>query len=258
MAGDWIKMRTNLDTDPAVVRISSGLNLDRFAVVGRLHRIWSWANEHLTDGVDVPIDSAFLDTLVEFSGFADQLRHVGWLSGRDGSLCFPGFLRHNGASAKTRALDAERKRSERKNVRKVSGKCPDSNRTESGPEKRREEKSNTPNKSPRDETDFLRFWEVFPKKAAKRAAAKAWDKARKRADPELIIAKAAEFAASPKGQGEFCPHAATWLNGDRFDDDPATWQDGARGAREPVRPDLPPPPERVHGRPYDPHSGRVL
>ena len=137
MAGDWIKMRTNLDTDPAVVRISSGLNTDRFSVVGRLHKIWSWANEHLTDGQDVPIDSEFLDCLVETPGFSEQMRRVGWLSGRDGSLGFPSFDRHNGSSAKQRAMDSQRK----KTVRKVSEKCPDANRTKTGPEKRREEKS---------------------------------------------------------------------------------------------------------------------
>jgi hypothetical protein len=130
MAGDWIKMRTNLDTDPAVVRIASGLKTDRYSVVGRLHRIWSWANEHLTDGQDVPIDSEFLDALVETPGFSEQLRRVGWLSGRDGSLSFPSFERHNGASAKARALDSERKRT----VRKMSGSQPDKTRT-------REEKS---------------------------------------------------------------------------------------------------------------------
>jgi hypothetical protein len=133
MAGDWIKMRTNLDRDPAVVRISSGLETDRFAVVGRLHTIWAWANEHLVDGQDVPIDSAFLDALVECPGFAEQMRRVGWLSGRDGSLDFPGFERHNGASAKARAMDAERKKS----VRKMSGSQPDETRTRE--EKRREE-----------------------------------------------------------------------------------------------------------------------
>ena len=137
MAGDWIKMRVNLDTDPAVVRISSGLKQDRFATVGRLHKIWAWANEHLTDGQDVPIDSDFLDQLVSCPGFSEQMRSVGWLTGRDGSLCFPSFERHNGASAKARALDADRK----KNVRKSSEKCPDQNRTETGLEKRREEKS---------------------------------------------------------------------------------------------------------------------
>ena len=133
MAGDWIKMRTNLDTDPAVVRISSGLQTDRYSGVGRLHKIWAWANEHLTDGQDVPVDAEFLDCLVEAPGFSAQLRHVGWLSGRDGSLSFPNFERHNGVSAKARAQDAARK----KCVREMSGSQPDKNRTRE--EKRREE-----------------------------------------------------------------------------------------------------------------------
>lgn len=143
MAGDWIKMRTNIDTDPAVVRIASALHTDRYGIVGRLHKIWSWANEHLTDGQDVPIDAEFLDCLVETPGFSAELRRVGWLSGRDGCLSFPSFERHNGASAKARAQDAARKRS----VRNASAKCPAVNRTESGLEKRREEKRRVNNRN---------------------------------------------------------------------------------------------------------------
>jgi len=165
MAGDWIKMRTNLDTDPAVVRISSRLKSDRFATVGRLHRIWAWANEHLTDGQDVPIDSVFLDQLVDCSGFAEAMRHVGWLTGRDGFLCFPSFERHNGASAKARALDADRKRESRK----TSEKRPAQNRTQTGLEKRREEKSIKKEKNGCDpiisayleNEEFRDLWEAF-------------------------------------------------------------------------------------------------
>ena len=154
-------MRTNLDTDPAVVRIASGLKTDRYSVVGRLHRIWSWANEHLTDGQDVPIDSEFLDSLVETPGFSEQLRRVGWLSGRDGSLIFPSFERHNGASAKARAMDADRKRS----VRKVSGSKPDKTRTRE--EKRREEKINTLSRSQHLESqDFVSVWDAWKNKQA--------------------------------------------------------------------------------------------
>lgn len=163
MAGDWIKMRTNLDTDPAVVRIASGLKTDRFAIVGRLHKIWSWANEHLTDGQDVPVDADFLDSLVSTPGFSAELRRVGWLSGRDGCLVFPGFQRHNGSTAKARALDAARK----KGVRDSSEKCPVSIRTETGLEKRREEKSNNYNSLDdvrsqsahwRESEDFRKCW----------------------------------------------------------------------------------------------------
>lgn len=177
MAGDWIKMRTNLDTDPAVVRIASGLKLDRYSIVGRLHKIWAWANEHLSDGQDVPVDAAFLDSLVGTDGFAAEMRNAGWLTGRDGSLCFPEFERHNGSSAKARAQDSARK----KNVRKVSNKCPGDNRTETGLEKRRGEKSKKQQAAPAeknhdaaadsvilspfgdfDDNEFVMLWNAIP------------------------------------------------------------------------------------------------
>lgn len=71
---------------------------------------------------------------------------------------------------------------------------------------------------------FGRFWIVYPRKIAKPAAAKAWKQAVCRADPEAIIAAAKEFSATPKGQaGEYCPHPATWLNQERWNDDRAEW-----------------------------------
>ncbi len=139
MAGDWIKMRTCLRTDPAVVRISSGLNLDRHSVVGRLHAIWSWADEHSIDGTNVPVGREFINELVECQGFAEQMIRVGWLKEEDGSLTFPNFSRHNGESAKARLTDAQRKRNERTD----SGQVPDASRTKKRPEKRRGDSSSS-------------------------------------------------------------------------------------------------------------------
>lgn len=152
MAGDWIKMRTCLSEDPDVVRIARGLKLDLFGTVGRLHKIWAWADQHSIDGQDVPVDAEFLDSMVSTPGFSAQLRAVGWLSGRDGSLSFPNFLRHNGESAKRRAMDAIRK----SRIRKTSAECPHDKRTKSGLEKRREEKSISANAdmAPDDEIDL--------------------------------------------------------------------------------------------------------
>lgn len=142
----WIKMRTSLSTDPAVVRIATGQNLDRWSVIGRLHTIWSWAGEHSLDGNSIPIDDAFIDELAGSIGFADAMRRVGWLEGESGNLCFPRFSRHNGDSAKARALDAERKRKSRdkpdkcpENVRVTTGQNSDQRR---GEESREEESRN--------------------------------------------------------------------------------------------------------------------
>lgn len=172
MAGDWIKMRSNLGTDPDVVDIAARVSLDEFGVVGRLQALWAWADQHSRDGILPRATSAFVDRLTACPGFAEALRQVGWLEGRDSALRLPNWDRHNGNSAKTRALEAKKKQRQR-------DKCPDdrppSNGTTAGPEKRREEKKEEPaggeaappkvRKEPDgDHAEFIRRWTaLYPK-----------------------------------------------------------------------------------------------
>lgn len=67
---------------------------------------------------------------------------------------------------------------------------------------------------------FDAFWAVYPRKAAKRAALGAWDKACRRADPQEILDGAVAYARDPNRQDEYTKHAATWLNGDCWADEP--------------------------------------
>ena len=49
---------------------------------------------------------------------------------------------------------------------------------------------------------------------------------RNESDPHgYLLGKMQAFAASPIGRGDkqYIPHPATWLNNGRYDDDPATW-----------------------------------
>lgn len=131
MAGDWIKMRANLAEDPAVLEIAAITGLDRFAVVGRLHRIWAWADAHTEDGNATGVTLAFLNEVSGITGFAEAMVEAGWLETLDKVISFPKFGRHNGQSAKRRALATRRKQKER-HATSV---------TETRPEKRREEKS---------------------------------------------------------------------------------------------------------------------
>lgn len=112
MANDWIKMRMNLADDPAVIGIAARLKLDRFAVVGRLHTLWSWADEHSADGFLPHITAEVIDAKVDKRGFAAVMAAPGvaWLIISADGVTFPKFDRHNGASAKKRALDMDRKR----------------------------------------------------------------------------------------------------------------------------------------------------
>jgi hypothetical protein len=71
-------------------------------------------------------------------------------------------------------------------------------------------------------TDFDAFWDVWPRKVAKQAAAKAYAKAVKHTAPDVIRDSARRQLAAWAKQGrtpEFVPHAASWLNGERWDDE---------------------------------------
>lgn len=71
--------------------------------------------------------------------------------------------------------------------------------------------------------DFDKFWATYPRRIAKGAARKAWDKALKNgADPEEIIWGARAYATSPRRTAadiQYTAHPATWLNGERWADE---------------------------------------
>jgi hypothetical protein len=104
----WIKIETILPDKPEVIRMAAALRSDQDCVVGKLVRLWSWADANTVDGVKVPVTKAFIDQHTRKRGFAAAMESVGWLTGKDGELNFPGFERHNGASSKARAETARR------------------------------------------------------------------------------------------------------------------------------------------------------
>lgn len=134
MAGDWIKMNKSLPRDPRVVRISSALKADRLRTVGGLLSAWCLFDEQTEDGRLDGYTPELMDDIIGMDGLALAMASVGWLVIGDGFLEVPRFEEHNGQSAKRRAQDSVRKMSARK-----ADKCPDQQRTKSGPEKRREE-----------------------------------------------------------------------------------------------------------------------
>lgn len=70
---------------------------------------------------------------------------------------------------------------------------------------------------------FSRFWKLYPRKVGKDKAEKAWAKI-KLTQPlfDEIIAALAKHSVTPgwtKDNGQFIPHASTWLNGKRWEDE---------------------------------------
>lgn len=71
--------------------------------------------------------------------------------------------------------------------------------------------------------DFDAFWNVWPRKVCKDAAEKAFAKAIKAAPLATILAGVEAGKRTDqwrKDGGQFIPHAATWLNGKRWMDEP--------------------------------------
>lgn len=222
MAGDWIKLRTDLQDDQEVLRLSSMTKLDRFSVVGRLSVLWGWADKHTTDG-RAPVTQLLLDELISCPGFCDAMIVVGWLEVDDKGVRFPKFSRHNGKSAKKRALTARRVATHKKrnaNAEVTLTALP------------REEKRRDTNKTLRvvNDTAFVRFWNLWPKggrKVAKSKCQEVW--ARKGLDPlvDAICVHVEAMKVSDQWRRGYDPAPLTYLNQQR-------WLDGAP-ERQPTR-----------------------
>lgn len=159
MAGDWIKMRHSLKSDPRVVRIMSACDADRFRTLGGLFAAWCLFDEQTTDGFLAGYTAAVFDEIVGFPGLCAAMISVGWIEESPQGLTAVRFDEHNGRTAKRRSQD---------NVRKMSArhadKCPQPKRTETRrnrEEKRREDKGETPLPPLLDTEQFRAAWDAW-------------------------------------------------------------------------------------------------
>jgi hypothetical protein len=113
MAGDWIKIQHVTPGKPEVFAIAAALGIEPDAVLGKLIRIWVWADQHTVDGHAPSVTFALLDHEARVPGFAEQMMRQGWLAMDGEVLTFTHFDRHNGETAKTRGLSTRRQQSSR-------------------------------------------------------------------------------------------------------------------------------------------------
>lgn len=77
----------------------------------------------------------------------------------------------------------------------------------------------------REDAAWVRFWAAYPRKVSKAEARKAFAKAWRKLPPfdeEAILAGGLERAKAAWVDAQFIPHAATWLNGERWQDEAPT------------------------------------
>lgn len=66
---------------------------------------------------------------------------------------------------------------------------------------------------------FDEFWDIYPKRVGRKAAATKWQTAVKTATPEQIINAAKRYRDDPKRDPEYTANPATWLNQERWLDE---------------------------------------
>ncbi|TBG78602.1 hypothetical protein ELG76_04100 [Rhizobium leguminosarum] len=68
--------------------------------------------------------------------------------------------------------------------------------------------------------DFNEFWSLYPRRVSKRTAQKAWDKETKQTAPEVILSGLRrQLPYLQSRDAQFIPHASTWLNQGRWEDE---------------------------------------
>lgn len=77
-----------------------------------------------------------------------------------------------------------------------------------------------PNQEPDLSIDFTDFWGMYPRRVAKKDARKAWDKITPKLHNQILTALF-EWSRIWKDRGEieYIPYPASWLNGERWEDE---------------------------------------
>lgn len=117
MAGNRIKMRSNLWTDPRLDRLCDLSGQVEPMVIGGRYWLWTTADQHTEDGFMPGLSAAAIDRKCGVAGLGEALLAVGWIElvaampGSAGNPCgirINHFDEHNGASAKKRLVTAKR------------------------------------------------------------------------------------------------------------------------------------------------------
>lgn len=218
MAGEWIKVETCLSGKAEVIRLARLMSVKRDEALGMVVRFWVWADSNTVDGVVDGVASQDVDAVLSTPGLCRALELVGWLQidSEKERITIPKFSRHNGESAKKRALKNERQAKWRANLVDAHVDA------DASLEKRREEKKQHIATLPPSGA-FLKFWSSWPKGQRKQAQGKCWTLWR-RSDFDqhapAIISHVETLKSSEdwrRDSGRFVPAPLVYLNQRRWE-----------------------------------------
>lgn len=231
----WVRIAQSMPNHPKIAPLtdkafraliemicySAQYDLDGEVPVGLANRLWSEdvLTELASNDGDAPSISE-RDGVYVIHGYAD-MQETRAQRERKREM-----LRENGRKGGL----AKRKQNAKPLPSKLPSKMLSKNVAEE--EKEEEKEIYTPYSPPRgddsDSSDFIEFYDAYPRHVGKQAAARAFKKAAKKVSPSVIITAAERLAADPNlPDKQFIPHPATWLNQGRWDDEPLPERRGA-------------------------------
>lgn len=205
--------------------------MSNIETIGHLAALWAWALKYAENGELARFDSeeiadaAGIHT-IDPADFLRELEAAGWLDRDDrGELTIHAWQEYGGKLAERRGKTLERV--QRYRARKQEQELEE--------EREREDRESKPKaRKPKEEgaseitkqaiaQAFSRFWAAYPRKVSKAEAARAWEKLSPSAELEAAIHRGLELQKRSqqwrRDEGAYIPHAATWLNGRRWEDE---------------------------------------
>lgn len=131
-------------------------------------------------------------------------------------------------------LDASRRKAEsgkKGGENKQTESKPEANGEQTESKNKNKDKKKNKNKDKCLNARFALFWDAYPRKEGKQKAAEAFAKVD--VDTEILLAALERQKKSDqwmKDGGRFIPHAATWLNGKRWEDELTSYDPVPKGA----------------------------
>jgi len=107
----WIKWEKGFINKPEVLQIARSINMTIHETASRLFLIWEWADGITETGHVEGLDADAIDAIAGAPGIAlamTRTRPTPWLILDPDGIIMPNFQRHNGATAKKRAVNASR------------------------------------------------------------------------------------------------------------------------------------------------------
>jgi hypothetical protein len=212
MAGDWIKLEAVTPDKPEIYGISERLGCSHGDAFLACVRLWIWADQQSLKGDAIAVTKAAIDRIGGLPEFTEALADVGWLKDKNGRVTIPNFERHNGQTAKDRALTAKRMAAHRARNGYGSGV------TSASP--REEKRRDTPLPP---SGAFLKFWGTWPRHSRKQSRGNCWDRWRKQdldqvADQIIAHVEAMKLSIDwRKDSGAFIPAPLVYLSQRRWD-----------------------------------------